>query len=89
MTCYGCSKQSAHEFSGTAPEATPPSAKLAGCLNLVTNAVVLWKTVDMTAVIEQLHQTGYLGGESHLADVWPTLDSPINVYGEVSQSSKL
>jgi TnpA family transposase len=31
----------------------------ASCLNLVTNAVMVWNTVYMTAVMEQLKPEGY------------------------------
>jgi TnpA family transposase len=39
----------------------------AGCLNLVTNAVILWNTVYMTAAIEQLKKEGYPVQDSDLA----------------------
>jgi TnpA family transposase len=42
------------------------------CLNLVTNAVIVWHTVYMAAVVEQLKQEGYPVQESDLAHVWPT-----------------
>jgi TnpA family transposase len=52
------------------------------CLNLVTNAVIVWNTVYMAAVIEQLKQEGYPVQESDLAHVWPTRYAHINIYGK-------
>jgi len=52
------------------------------CLNLVTNAVIVWNTVYMAAVVEQLKQEGYPVQESDLAHVWPTRYAHINVYGK-------
>jgi TnpA family transposase len=54
----------------------------ASCLNLVTNAVILWNTVYMTAAIEQLKQEGYPVEESDLAHVWPTRYAHVNVHGK-------
>jgi TnpA family transposase len=52
------------------------------CLNLVTNAIIVWNTVYMAAVVEQLTQEGYAVQESDLAHVWPTRYTHINVYGK-------
>lgn len=52
------------------------------CLNLVTNAVIVWNTVYMAAVIEQLKQEGYPVHDSDLAHVWPTRYAHLNVYGK-------
>ena len=52
------------------------------CLNLVTNAVIVWNTVSMAAVVEQLRQEGVVVHESDLAHVWPTRYAHINVYGK-------
>jgi TnpA family transposase len=52
------------------------------CLNLVTNAVIVWNTVYMAAVVEQLKQEGYPVQDSDLAHVWPTRYAHINVYGK-------
>ena len=54
----------------------------AGCLNLVTNAVILWNTVYMAAVTEQLKVEGYPVQDSDLAHVWPTRHEHINFYGQ-------
>ena len=52
------------------------------CLNLVTNAVIVWNTVYMAAAVEQLSQEGYPVQESDLAHVWPTRYAHLNVYGK-------
>src|SRR5215813_9382177 len=52
------------------------------CLNLVTNAVIVWNTVYMAAVVEQLKQEGMPVQEQDLAHVWPTRYAHINVYGK-------
>jgi TnpA family transposase len=57
-------------------------AHQASCLDLVTNAVILWNTMYMTAAIEQLKQEGYPVEESDLAHVWPTRYGHINVHGK-------
>jgi len=54
----------------------------ASCLNLVTNAVILWNTVYMAAAVDQLPQEGYPVQESDLAHIWPTRYEHINVYGK-------
>jgi Tn3 transposase DDE domain len=50
------------------------------CLNLVTNAVIVWNTVS--AVVEQLRQEGYPMQDSDLAHVWRMRYAHINVYGK-------
>jgi TnpA family transposase len=57
-------------------------AHQASCLNLLTNAVIIWNTVYMAAVVEQLQQEGYPVHDSDLAHVWPTRYAHINVYGK-------
>jgi TnpA family transposase len=52
------------------------------CLNLVTNAVLVWPTVYMAAVVEQLKQEGVPVQDSDLAHVWPTRYAHINMYGK-------
>jgi TnpA family transposase len=54
----------------------------ASCLNLVTNAVILWNTVYMAAAVEQLKQEGYPVQDSDLAHIWPTRYEHLNVYGK-------
>ena len=53
----------------------------ASCLNLVTNAVIVWNTVYMAAAVAQLKREGYPVTESDLAHIWPTRYEHINVYG--------
>lgn len=52
------------------------------CLNLVTNAVIVWNTVYMAAVVEQLKHEGVPVHDSDLAHVWPTRYVHINMYGK-------
>jgi len=54
----------------------------AGCLNLVTNAVVIWNTVYMAAVIEQLKKEGYPVRDSDMAYIWPTRYRHVNFHGQ-------
>ena len=56
-------------------------ANQASCLNLATNAVILWNTVYMAEVVEQLRREGYPVLDSDLARVWPTRYEHLNVYG--------
>jgi TnpA family transposase len=53
----------------------------ASCLNLVTNAVIVWNTVYMTEAVAQLKREGYPVNESDLAHIWPSRYEHINVYG--------
>ena len=53
----------------------------ASCLNLVTNAVIVWNTVYMTEAAVQLKRAGYPVNESDLAHIWPSRYEHINVYG--------
>ena len=48
----------------------------------MTNAVIVWNTVYMAAVIAQLKQEGYLVHDSDLAHMWPTRYAHLNVYGK-------
>jgi hypothetical protein len=42
---------------------------------------MVWNTVYIMAVVEQLKQEGYPMQESDLAHLWPTRYNHINVYG--------
>jgi TnpA family transposase len=53
----------------------------ASCLNLITNAVILWNTVYMAEAIAQLKWEGYPLNERDLSHIWPTRYEHINVYG--------
>src|SRR5262249_51137265 len=50
----------------------------ASCLNLITNAVILWNTVYMAEAIAQLKQEGYPVNERDLSHIWPTRYEHIN-----------
>ena len=54
----------------------------AGCLNLVTNAVMTWNTVYMAAVIEQLRVEGTTVNEEDIARLSPARYEHINPYGK-------
>ena len=53
----------------------------AGCLNLVTNAVVTWNTVYMAAVIDRLRAEGKTMNEEDIARLSPARYEHINPYG--------
>src|SRR4051794_26392347 len=52
-----------------------------GCLNFVTNAVVLWTTIYMQAITKQLRQEGYPIHEDDLRHLSPARYEHINPYG--------
>jgi TnpA family transposase len=52
-----------------------------GCLNFVTNAVVLWTTVYTQAIILQLRKTGYPVSDEDLKHLSPARYEHINPYG--------
>jgi TnpA family transposase len=52
-----------------------------GCLNFVTNAVVLWTTVYLQAIIKQLRKEGYPIHEEDLKHLSPARYEHINPYG--------
>ena len=54
----------------------------AGCLNLVTNAVVTWNTVYMAAVIDRLRAEGKTVNEEDIARLSPARYEHINPYGK-------
>ena len=56
----------------------------AACLNLVTNAVVVWNTVYMWEVIRQLKEEGFKIEEEDLKHLSPARFEHINVYGKYS-----
>ena len=53
----------------------------ASCLNLVTNAVIVWNTVYMAEAVAQLKREGYPVNESDLPHIWPSWYEHINIYG--------
>lgn len=54
----------------------------AACLNLVTNAVVVWNTVYMNEVIKQLRAEGYPIDDADVAHLSPARYEHINPYGK-------
>ena len=52
------------------------------CLNVVTNAVIIWNTVYMQAVLDQLRVEGYPVQEEDLAHLAPARFEHINPYGK-------
>jgi TnpA family transposase len=57
-------------------------ANQAGCLNLLTNAVVVWNTVYMQAALDTLRLEGSPVQEEDLAHLWPTRFAHIHRYGK-------
>jgi len=53
------------------------------CLNLVTNAVVLWNTVYMSAVLDQLRSEGYNVNDGDVVHLSPARYAHINPYAEM------
>ena len=53
-----------------------------GCLNLVTNAIIVWNTVYIDKVVQQLRHEGYSIDDENLKHIWPTRHAHINVYGQ-------
>ena len=53
-----------------------------GCLNLVTNAIIIWNAVYMEKVVQQLQHQGQVVKEEDLMHLWPTRHAHINVYGK-------
>jgi TnpA family transposase len=54
----------------------------AGCLNLITNAVVIWNTVYMQAVLDQLRAEHDAVQEDDLAHLSPARFEHVNPYGK-------
>jgi TnpA family transposase len=53
----------------------------ASCLNLVVNVIILWNTVYMQAIIEQLRKGGYQISDDDLKHLGPARHEHINPYG--------
>ena len=54
----------------------------ASCLNLVTNVVVLWNTVYMRAVLDQLKAEGQHVDDADVAHLSPARYAHLNPYGK-------
>jgi TnpA family transposase len=57
-------------------------ANQAGCLNLLTNAVIVWNTVYMQAALDAIRRQGYPVQEEDLAHLWPIRFAHIHRYGK-------
>ena len=51
-----------------------------GCLNLVTNAIIVWNTVYIEKVVQKLQQQGQVVKDEDLMRIWPTRHAHINIY---------
>ena len=56
----------------------------ANCLNLITNAILVWNTVYMQAAIDHLRGQGQAITEEDLAHLSPARFEHINIYGKYS-----
>jgi TnpA family transposase len=61
----------------------------ASCLNLVTNAVVLWNTVYMSAVLDQLKAQGYRVDNADVAHLWPARYANLKLTPEMNSFENL
>jgi len=52
------------------------SANQVGCLNLLTNAVIVWNTVYMQAALDAIRREGYPVEEEDLTHLWPIRFAP-------------
>ncbi len=57
-------------------------ANQASCLTLVTNAVIVWNTIYIAAVLDYLRQEGYSINEEDIAHLSPARFDHINPYGK-------
>jgi TnpA family transposase len=57
-------------------------ANQAACLNLLTNAMIVWNTVYMQAALDALRHEGYPVHEEDLAHLWPTRFVHVHRYGK-------
>ena len=53
-----------------------------GCLNVLTNSIILWNSVYMGRVLETLQAEGRQVNPQDLKHIWPTRFEHINVYGK-------
>lgn len=53
----------------------------ASCISLVSNAVVLWNTIHMSKVVEQLRAKGEIITNEDLSHIWPLMHKKIIVQG--------
>ena len=55
-----------------------------GCLNLVSNIIIVWNAIYIGKTVEQLRKEGYAVDDDDLKRIWPTRHRHINVYGRYS-----
>jgi TnpA family transposase len=56
-------------------------ANQAACLNLLTNATIVWNTIYMQAALDALQREGYPVQEEDLVHLWPTRFTHVHRYG--------
>lgn len=56
--------------------------QMANCLNLLSNAIVLWNTVYMQAALDHLRQNGWDISEEEIIHLSPTRVEHINIHGK-------
>ncbi len=54
----------------------------AGCLSLLTNSVILWNSIYMAEVLEQLEREQIPFNPDDIRHIWPTRFEHINVHGK-------
>jgi TnpA family transposase len=54
----------------------------AGCLNVLSNTIVVWNTVYMQAALDELQRQGHLMNEADLVHLSPARYAHINPYGK-------
>ena len=57
-------------------------AEQSHCLTLVTNAVIVWNTIYIAAILDDLVQKGYIVNEADIAHLSPSRFDHINPYGK-------
>ena len=58
-----------------------PLDQVVGCLNVVTNIVVVWNAAQMARVVDELRLEGTEVRDEDLARIWPTRFGHLNVIG--------
>lgn len=58
-----------------------PLDQVVGCLNVVSNIVIVWNTIHMARVVDELKAEGHKISDENLAKVWPTRFGHLNIIG--------
>nr|MDQ3398786.1 Tn3 family transposase [Deinococcota bacterium] len=58
-----------------------PLDQVVGCLNVVSNIVIVWNTIHMAKVVDELKAEGNKISDETLAKVWPTRFGHLNIVG--------